>query len=83
MSCTLLRLHLFAIFFLTCTHSIIVYFVEQAPFNYEKRLSCISCILNYKERIKSASRTAVSGSFFGASFGFHATTNRTEADFTL
>ena len=36
----------------------------------------------YRERSKSANRTAVSGSSFGASLGFHATTNRTEADFT-
>lgn len=40
-------------------------------------------ILTYKESIKSAKRTAVSGSFLGASLGFHATTNRTDADFTL
>ena len=37
----------------------------------------------YKERCKSANRTAVAGSSFGASFGFHATMNRTDADFTL
>ncbi len=43
----------------------------------------ISNVLAYKESIRSAKRTAVSGSFFGASFGFHATTKRTDADFTL
>ncbi len=31
---------------------------------------------------KSANSTAVSGSFFGDSFGFHATTNRTFAETT-
>ena len=42
-----------------------------------------SWLLSYKERTKSAKRTAVSDSFFGASLGFHATMNRTDADFTL
>lgn len=32
------------------------------------------------QRTKSAKRTAVSDSFFCASLGFHATTNRTDAD---
>ena len=39
--------------------------------------------LTYKESIRSANRTAVSASSLGASLGFHATTNRTDADFTL
>lgn len=39
--------------------------------------------LIYKESIRSANRTAVSASSLGASLGFHATTNRTDADFTL
>ena len=38
---------------------------------------------DYKERSKSANKTAISGPSFGASLGFHATTNRTDADFTL
>ncbi len=38
----------------------------------------ISSALTYKESIKSAKRTAVSVSSFGASLGFHATTNRTD-----
>lgn len=44
-----------------------------------------SCVrkMSYKESIKSTKRTAVSGSFFGASLGFHATMNRADADFTL
>ena len=41
------------------------------------------CALTYKESIRSANRTAVSASSLGASLGFHATTNRTDADFTL
>lgn len=36
----------------------------------------------HKERIMSASRTAVSASSLGASFGFHATMNLTDADLT-
>ena len=43
----------------------------------------ISSVLTYKESLKSAKRTAVSVSSFGASLGFHATTNRTDADCTL
>ena len=39
--------------------------------------------LTYKESIRSVNRTAVSASSLGASLGFHATTNRTDADFTL
>ena len=39
--------------------------------------------LTYKESIRSANKTAVSASSLGASLGFHATTNRTDADFTL
>ncbi len=39
--------------------------------------------LTYKESIRSANRTAVSASSLGASLGFHATTNRTDTDFTL
>lgn len=38
--------------------------------------------LNYKERTKSANKTAVSFSSLGTSLGFHATTKRTEADLT-
>lgn len=34
------------------------------------------------DKTRSASKTALSGSSFGASLGFQATTNRTEADFT-
>ena len=41
-----------------------------------------SSVLTYKESLKSAKRTAVSVSSFGASLGFHATTNRTDADCT-
>ena len=50
------------------------------PFIYMKRLNHA---LNHKERTKSANRTAVSDSSFCASLGFHATMNRTDADFTL
>ena len=39
--------------------------------------------LTYKESIRSANKTAVSASSLGASLDFHATTNRTDADFTL
>lgn len=38
--------------------------------------------LNIRQTAKSGNRTAVSGSSFGASLGFHATMNRTDADFT-
>lgn len=56
------------------------YVPDYCPIYYnEKRLSCI---LNYKESTKSAKRTADSGASLGASLGFHATTNRTDADFT-
>ena len=60
-----------------------MHFPRWAPRRLCWGTSFTGIILTYIESTKSAKRTAVSGSFFCASLGFHATTNRTDADFTL
>jgi hypothetical protein len=79
MSCTLFAFMFICGFFNPTSLHYRFLYRKTPPLNYEKK----SYILSYMERTRSASKTAVSGSFFGASLAFHATTNRTDADFTL